>query len=132
MHRKNQPKYHFFELRFSPGYENMQLKTGRLKSNRGTDLIPERIQRLFWDTDKKSVDLRTHRAYVIRRIMDYGNLEDVSWMLATYSVEEIIEVLKKSRGLSRKSGYFWGNRFAVPKEEIACLQAPYRKRPTPF
>jgi hypothetical protein len=54
----------------------MQLETGRLKGNRGADLIPERIQRLFGDTDKKSVDLRSRRAYVIRRIMDYGNLED--------------------------------------------------------
>jgi len=95
-------------------------------------LIPERVQRLFWDTDKKSVDLRSHRGYVVRRIMDYGYLEDVRWMLATYSAEEIIEVLKMSRGLTRKSGYFWGNHFAVPKEEIACLQSPYSKRPTFF
>lgn len=90
-------------------------------------MIPGRIQRHFWDTDKKRVDLWSHRAYVIRRIMDYGDLEDVRWMLATYSAEEIIEVLKKSRGLSRKSAYFWGNHFAVPKEEIACLQGPYQK-----
>jgi hypothetical protein len=95
-------------------------------------LIPERVQRLFWDTDKKRVDLRSHHAYVIRRIMDYGDLEDVRWMLATYSAEKIIEVLKMSRGLTRKSGYFWGNHFAVSKEEIACLQTPYPKRPTPF
>jgi hypothetical protein len=45
---------------------------------------------------------------------------------------EIIEVLKKRRGLSRKSGSFWGNQFRIPKEEIACLQGHYRKRPTPF
>jgi len=100
----------------------------RLKSDRGTGLIPERIQRLFWDTDKRSVDLRSHHAYVIRRIMDYGDLEDVRWMLATYSSEEIIGVLKKSRGLSRKSGSFWGSHFCVPKEEIACLQGPYQKK----
>ncbi len=39
-------------------------------SDEGNDLIPERIQRLFWDTDKQAVDLRTHRFYVIHRIMD--------------------------------------------------------------
>jgi len=91
-------------------------------------LIPERVQRHFWDTDKKSVDLRSHRAYIIRRIMDYGDLEDVRWMLETFSSEEIIGVLKKSRGLSRKSGSFWGSHFDVPKEEIACLQGPYQKK----
>ena len=95
-------------------------------------MIPERVQRHFWDTDKKSVDLRSHHAYIIRRIMDYGDLKDVRWMLATYSSEEIIGVLKKSRGISRKSGSFWGGHFGVPKEEIACLQGPYQKKLSPF
>jgi hypothetical protein len=95
-------------------------------------LIPERIQRLFWDTDRKAVDLRTHRVYVIHRIMDYGDPGDVRWMLTMYSPVEIIEVLKKRRGLSRKSGSFWGNHFHISKDEIACLQGPYRKRATPF
>jgi hypothetical protein len=95
-------------------------------------MIPERIQRLFWDTEKKTVDLQAHRFYIIHRIMDFGDPADVRWMLATYSSAEIIEVVKKRRGLSRKSGSFWGNHFHIPKEEIACLQEPYRKRPMPF
>lgn len=107
-------------------------KTRGSREGEGTDLIPKRIQRLFWDTDKKAVDLQAHRFYVIHRIMDYGDPEDVRWMLAAYSPAEIVEVLKKRRGLSRKSGFFWGHRFQVPKEEIACLQKPYRKRPEPF
>jgi hypothetical protein len=103
-----------------------------LKKGKGTGLIPERIQRLFWDTDRKAVDLRAHRFYIIHKIMDYGDLGDVQWMLATYSSEEIVEVVKKGRGLSRKSGAFWGNHFHIPKEEIACLQGLYQKKPTPF
>ncbi len=103
-----------------------------MKGNPETDLIPERMQRLFGDTDKKSADRLSHRSYVIRRIMDYGDVENVRWMLATYSSEEIINVLKKSRGLSRKSGSFRGIHFGVPQEEIACLQRPYRKKLSPF
>ena len=95
-------------------------------------MIPERVQRLFWDADKKRVDLRFHRSYIIRRIMDYGDLDDVRWMVVTYSSEEIIGVLKKGRGLSRKSGSFWGSHFGVPKEEVACLQVPYQKKLSPF
>ena len=60
---------------------------------KGNILIPERVQRLFQDTDKKQANPRSHSAYVIRRITDYGNLEDVHWMLATYSPEEIISVV---------------------------------------
>ena len=104
----------------------------RSQEGEGNDLIPERIQRLFWDTEKKAVELRAHRFYVIHRIMDYGDSGDVRWMLAAYSSAEIIEVVKKRRGLSRKSSFFWGNHFHIPKEEIACLQEPYRKKPTLF
>jgi hypothetical protein len=104
----------------------------RSREGEGNDLIPGRIQRLFWDTEKKAVDLRAHRFYVIHRIMDYGDPGDVRWMLAVYSSAEIIEVVKKRRGLSRKSSFFWGNHFHIPKEEIACLQEPYRKKPTLF
>ncbi len=96
------------------------------------DLIPERISRLFWDADKKAVSKGQHRAYIIRRIMDYGNIEDVKWMLTTYTAQEIMEVVKKSRGLSRKSAYFWAAYFNIPKEEIACLKMPYQKELRPF
>src|SRR3989304_951747 len=92
------------------------------------DLIPDRIKRLFWDVDKDAVDLKLHRSYVIRRIMDYGDIEDVKWMKFTYSPQEIIEVVKKSRGLSRKSAYFWSAYFSIPKEEIECLKTPFQKR----
>ena len=95
-------------------------------------IIPERIKRLFWDVNKDAVDMQSHRPYVIRRIMDYGDIGDVKWMLATYTAQEIMEVAKKSRGLSRKSAYFWSTYFNIPKEEIECLKTPYEKNLRPF
>jgi hypothetical protein len=90
------------------------------------EFIPERTRRLFWDAEPRSVDKRIHRSYIVRRIMDYGNMEDVKWMLRTYSTEEIIDVLKKSRGLSPKSACFWSAYFNLAREEIACLNTPFR------
>jgi hypothetical protein len=92
------------------------------------ELIPERTKRLFWDVDKESVDPILHRSYILKRIMDHGDVEDVRWMLLTYSPEEIVEVLRKSRGLSRKSAYFWAAYFSIQKEEIECLKIPCPKR----
>jgi hypothetical protein len=86
------------------------------------DLIPERVKRLFWDVDKETVDLKLHRSYIVLRIMDYGNMDDVKWMLKTYSDEEIIEVVKKRRGLTRKSAYFWSTYLKIPIEEVASLK----------
>jgi len=96
------------------------------------DLIPERIRRLFWDVDKGTVDIKVHRPYIIRRIMDYGDIEDVKWMLKIYSTEEIREVVQKSRGLSRKSAHFWAAYFGIAKEEVECLKTSYPKRLRPF
>jgi predicted solute-binding protein len=55
--------------------------------------------------------------------MDFGNMDDVSWMRNVYTPDEIIEVVKKSRGLSRKSAYFWSAYFNIPREEIKSLEA---------
>ena len=95
-------------------------------------MIPERIKGLFWDVNNEIVDKDRHHPYIIKRIMDYGNIEDLKWMLATYSGQEIVGVLKKNRGLSRKSAYFWAAYFNIPKEEITCLKMPYQKNSRPF
>ncbi|MGB9628965.1 MAG: DUF6922 domain-containing protein [Thermodesulfobacteriota bacterium] len=87
--------------------------------------IPEKIKRLFWDVDKDAVDINIHRFYIIRRIMDYGNLGDVQWMLNSYSSEDIVGVVKKSRGLSRRSAWFWVHYFRIPPEEVECLKTSF-------
>ena len=86
------------------------------------DKIPEKTKRLFWDVDKDAVDSKLHRSYIIRRIVDYGNIEDVKWMLNAYSSGDIIEVVKKSRGLSRRSAWFWVHYFQISPEEVECLK----------
>lgn len=86
------------------------------------DLIPPKIKRLFWDVEKEIVNPKLHQAYIIRRIMDYGNIDDVKWMLKQYSPAEIIDVVKKSRGLSRRSAWFWAHYFRISPEEVECLK----------
>ncbi len=103
-----------------------------MKEMKNEDKILEKIKRLFWDVNKEDVGLKAHHAYIIRRILDYGEIEDIKWMLSTYSKEEIVKVIKKSRGLSRKSAYFWSAYFGIPQKEIACLIRPYLKRLKPL
>jgi hypothetical protein len=98
----------------------------------GRDKIPEKIKRLFWDVDKEKIDIKDHRSFIIRRIMDFGNLDDVNWMLTAYTSDEIIEAVKKGRGLSRKSATFWSIYFNIPREEVECLKIPYQRGSRPF
>ena len=95
-------------------------------------MIPGFIKRLFWDVDADRVDPVLHRAFIIRRIIDFGNPQDVRWMKQTYPPQEIQEVTKKSRGISRKSGYYWAAYYDIPEEEIECLKTLYPKELRPF
>jgi|YelNatPaOPRAMG01_1025707.scaffolds.fasta_scaffold158766_2 hypothetical protein len=84
--------------------------------------IPNRIKRLFWDVNKDEVDPELHKSFIIRRIVNHGDMDDVRWMLNIYSKDEIIHVIKKSKGISRKSAFFWATYFNIPTEDVICLK----------
>jgi len=89
--------------------------------------IPEYIKMVLWDVDTEELDLKKHWFFVIERIMDYGNENDVQWMLGTFSKEQLIEVVKKSRNLNRKTANFWVLWFGIDREEIRCFKNTYQK-----
>lgn len=78
---------------------------------------------LFWDAEE--IDLQKHSAYVIARVLDYGDWKDVKILRTIYSDAEIIDVIKKRRGLMRQTGKYWAVIFNLPLEEIACLKRYY-------
>ena len=64
-------------------------------------------QALFWDVDPKTIDPEKHSTYIIERILDFGNDEEVRWMWDYYNHGFIREVLTKSRVLFPKTRTFW-------------------------
>lgn len=64
-------------------------------------------QSLFWDTDPKKLDLKKHEKYIIERIMDFGNDEDVRWMKTYYPKQLIAQVCKTSKVLHQSSKNLW-------------------------
>ena len=89
--------------------------------------IPEYIKMVLWDVDTEEVDLKKHWFFIIERIIVYGNENDVQWMLGTFSKEQLIEVVKKSRNLNRKTANFWVLWFGIDREEIRCFKNTYQK-----
>ena len=89
--------------------------------------IPEYIKVVLWDVDTKELDLKKHWFFIIERIMVYGNENDVRWMLATFSKEQLIEVVKNSKNLDRKTANFWALWFGIDKERIRCFKNTYQK-----
>jgi hypothetical protein len=64
-------------------------------------------QSLFWDVDPKDIDLKRHAQYVIERVLDFGNDDEVRWLWQTYSKRKIRNVVNTSRVLHAKSKALW-------------------------
>lgn len=79
------------------------------------------FKNIFWDADVEKIDPKTKSKYVIERILEYGDKEQIKWMLRFYGRDQIIKEVETSRQLSPKSASFWGNYFNLPHEEIKCL-----------
>ena len=64
-------------------------------------------QSLFWDVDPKKIDPKKHARYIIERVLDLGNDNEVRWLTHQYPSKLIKETFKKSRALHPKSTALW-------------------------
>lgn len=65
-------------------------------------------QSLFWDIDLDILNPKEHVSYIIERVLDFGDEEDVCWLFSTYPKEVIKETLEHSRStIHAKSKALW-------------------------
>ena len=65
-------------------------------SNRGIILI--RLQRLFWDYKLSEKDLEPHRIWIVERVLDYGQLSDISALQELYGRSRFLETVAEALG----------------------------------
>lgn len=85
-------------------------------------LVPNEFKPIFWDADINSLDKEKHKQYIIERILEFGDEKEYRWMFKNYTDEEIVDVVKKSRRISRKTATMMANFYNIPGEEIRCLK----------
>jgi hypothetical protein len=87
--------------------------------------LPEILERYqndaFWDTPLSSIDAQLHKDFVIERLLQYGGMEGIRWLLEEWGPEAIRKVVINSRNLSRMTAGFWSAYFDLPPERIRCL-----------
>ena len=66
-----------------------------------------------------------HAAYVIARVLDFGNIEDVHALRKIYPDEKIVETVRTRRNLLPKTGKYWAVKLNIPLEEVPCLKRYY-------
>jgi len=64
-------------------------------------------QSLFWDVDPKTINPKKHAKYIIERILDFGNDQEISWMWRTYPKKLLKEVVNNSRVIRPETKSLW-------------------------
>ncbi|TSC79719.1 MAG: Uncharacterized protein G01um101429_394 [Parcubacteria group bacterium Gr01-1014_29] len=59
-------------------------------------------QSLFWDVDPKTIDPKKNAKYIIERILEFGMIEELTWMFHYYPLSLIRDRVYHSRGVIRK------------------------------
>lgn len=82
---------------------------------------------LFWDAGE--IDAAKHAAYIIARVLDFGNIEDVHALRKIFPDEKIIETIRTRRSLLPKTGKYWAVKLNIPLREVLCLKKYYYPKP---
>ena len=58
---------------------------------------------LFWDIDKRLLDLNTCPGQIIQRVLEYGTLDDWKLILHYYGLEKIVKESQQLRSLEPRA-----------------------------
>ncbi len=85
--------------------------------------IPIRKE-LFWDVNITNLDPDKHKHLIIERVLSYGNIEELKFILTHYKTSTIKEEIKKIGYLDPKTYNFVITYFNLSKDQLRC----YTKR----
>jgi len=77
---------------------------------------------LFWDTDVSTLDVEKYPAYVIQRVLEYGEMQDWRLINKLYGLPKIVEVCKELRSLDPVCLSFICAISHTKKEEYRCYR----------
>jgi len=81
-------------------------------------MIKELGAYLFWDVDVSKLDLETNAAYIIPRVMVYGNWDEVRFLFRYYPEATLREALVKAPSLQKLTINFFHRYYDIPLEEF--------------
>jgi hypothetical protein len=70
-------------------------------------MISGELRRFFWDVDPAGLDPARHKAYIIERLLEFGDEKAAQWLFEHYTRDDVAAILESSRSLSLKSRNFW-------------------------
>lgn len=62
---------------------------------------------IFWDSDVSAINIDQYKIYIIERILELGDIQEVKWMFDRFSNETIKKTLYSCRDITERSSHFW-------------------------
>ncbi len=93
--------------------------------------LPQNVKKFLWDVNTDNLT-KFDSAFIIERILEYGDWNELEWLIKNFKKEEITNVLKNSKRISSKTGNFYALYFDIPKKEILCINKPFIRKQDRF
>jgi hypothetical protein len=82
--------------------------------------VVEQLDRLFWDTRLEASHLAENKLWVIERVLEFGNLDDVRVLIAYMGRAQFCRLVGSARLESARTRAFWNQ--MLEKEGMACTR----------
>jgi len=69
--------------------------------------LPETLKKYFWDCNFKEMNMDKYAFFIAERILSFGDMASLSWLIAETDRELLREVVEKSRNLDKKTRNYW-------------------------
>ena len=80
--------------------------------------IPKKYEIYFWDTKFDELDIVENKRYIISRLLNKGDLEELIWLRKIYNDDDFIDVAKQRRDLDPKVANYLKNKYNLRKKEM--------------
>ena len=92
--------------------------------------VVKRLQRLFWDQRLAVEHLEANSLWVVERVLELGNLDDLRLLVTYLGRESFLQHVAEARFPSEKSRVFW--RQILDREGVPCTTRSFRDEAARF
>ena len=75
---------------------------------------------LFWDVNSNDIDIEEHASFIVHRVLEYGKIDDWTYILSYYGLSRILTMTLQYRSLDPKAWAFISAITKTPRENFRC------------
>jgi hypothetical protein len=71
--------------------------------------LPKSFKKFFWDCEFNQLDINQHQEFILKRLMEFGNIDAIRFILSEISLKDASQLLntKGKSVLSHRNFLFW-------------------------